>query len=155
MKKQKKAILIGAALLIIVIIAIAAIFWRNNSILSISQNPFNDLNAADILSISVFAVPPNEIVLVDDMEQIEEIVCILKTVIVYQKSNEWKDSNGQMVTFTINKATGEVVEVSAYNPHLIINGQGYKTKYQPCENLNRIANTILNTRFSGQSSISD
>jgi len=113
------------------------------------QKPFSDLNADDILSVSVFAIPPNETVLVDDMEQIETIVEILNTVVIYQESGEWRDSAGQMVTFTIKKSTGGVIEVSAYNPHLIIDGQGYKTEYQPCENLNRIANTVLGTRFGG------
>ena len=114
-----------------------------------SQRPFNDLHTEDILSISVFAIPPNETVVIDDIEQIEIIVEILRTVVIYQSSDEWKDSAGQMVTFTLNKATDEVVEVSAYNPHLIIDGQGYRTEYQPCENLNRIANTLLDTRFGG------
>ena len=123
---------------------------RIDEILNISQKPFSDLAANDISSISVFAIPPNETVLVDDIEQIEQIIDILNTVIIYQKSDGWKDTGGQMVTFTISKATGEVMEVSAYNPHLIIDGQGYKTEYQPCENLNRIANTILGTRFGGQ-----
>ena len=115
-----------------------------------SQRPFNDLRTEDISSISVFAIPPNETVVIDDMEQIEIIVEILRTVVIYQSSDEWKDSAGQMVTFTLNKATDEVVEVSAYNPHLIIDGQGYRTEYQPCENLNRIANTLLDTQFGGR-----
>jgi len=118
--------------------------------IEISEKPFNDLSTEDISSISVFATPPNETVLIDNVEQIEEIVEILRTVVIYQKSDEWKDTSGQMVTFTINKASGEAIEVSAYNPYLIIDGQGYITEYQPCENLNRIANTLLATPFGGK-----
>ena len=50
----------------------------------------------------------------------------------------------------ITRTIGAATEVRAYNPFLIIDGQGYRTEYQPCENLNRIANTILGTPFGGQ-----
>jgi hypothetical protein len=151
MKKHKKAIIIGSVLLVIVIVVVVVFVLGNNPDDTVfSQKPFNDLRTEDISSISVFAIPPNETVLVENVEQIEIIIDILRTVVIYHKSNDWKDSAGQMVIFTINKTKGEVVEVRAYNPYLIVDGQGYKTEYQPCENLNRIANTLLDTRFGGQ-----
>ena len=154
MKKHKKTIVICSVMLAIVILAIVLIKLGNNADFNdnqeVSQKPFNDLSAEDILSITVFAIPPNETVLVDDMVEIEIIVEILRTVIIYQKSDEWKNTGGQGVTFTISKTTDEVVEVRPYGSYLIIDGQGYRTEYQPSENLNRIANTILDTPFGGQ-----
>jgi len=118
---------------------------------SVSQMPFSELSPDDISSIIVYAIPPDETVTVDDMAQIETIVEILKTVVIYQKSDEWKKpSGGQGVTFTINKANGNVLIVRPYGQQLIIDGQGYRTEYQPSENLNRIANTVLNTPFGGE-----
>lgn len=147
---MKKFLVVTSVILLLVAVVGCSVNDNSEQPENPSQKPFNELSAEDISSISVFAIPPNETVLVDDMEQIEQIIEILKTVVVYQKSDEWRESDGQMVTFTINKTTGEQLEVSAYNPHLIIDGQGYITEYQPCENLNRIANTILGTRFGGQ-----
>ena len=154
---------ITALLIALLLLSISACSGDNNGVagdttgtppndledIGFSQKPFNDLRVEDISSINVFAIPPNETVFIEDIGQIETIVEILRTVVIYQSSNEWKDSAGQMVTFTLNKATDEIIEVSAYNPHLIIDGQGYRTEYQPCENLNRIANTLLDTQFGG------
>ena len=83
---------------------------RLDEILNVSQKPFSELSSDIISSISVFAIPPNETVLVDDTEQINQIIEILKTVVIYQKSNDWKDMAGQMVTFAINKTTGEMLD---------------------------------------------
>ena len=127
----------------VLIIVLALTACADNS----SQKPFIDLNANDILSIYVHAIPPDETILLEDMETIEQIVDILRTVVVYQMSNGWRDRAGQSVTFTINKNTGDVVEVRPTGSFLIIDGQGYETEYQPSENLNRIANTLLDTPF--------
>ena len=40
---------------------------------------------------------------------------------------------------------GTQTEVMAYNPFLVIDGIGYKTKYEPCEALNSYANQLLNS----------
>ena len=113
--------------------------------------PFSELSSDDISSISVYAIPPDETVTVDDMAQIETIVEILRTVVIYQESDEWKEpSGGQGVFFTITKTTGEVLVVRPYGQQLIIDEQGYRAEYQPSENLNRIASTVLDTPFGGK-----
>ena len=145
MTKHKKSIITSLVLLIIVTVVI---FWVNNR--SNPQQPFSDLSVSDIYSISVYAIPPDKAIMVNDVEQTEAIVQILRTVVVYEKSNAWKKSSGQGVYFTVNKTSGEVVVVRPYGLHLIIDGQGYKTEYQPSENLNRIANTLLDTPFGGR-----
>ena len=39
---------------------------------------------------------------------------------------------------------GTQTSIMAYNPFLVIDGIGYKTKYEPCEALNSYANRLLN-----------
>ena len=38
---------------------------------------------------------------------------------------------------------GSTTDVMAYNPFLVIDGVGYRTKYEPCEALSRYANQLL------------
>ena len=46
--------------------------------------------------------------------------------------------------FTLTMADGSQEKITACNPFVIINGIGYKTKYEPCEQLSRYANKLLN-----------
>lgn len=39
---------------------------------------------------------------------------------------------------------GTQTSIMAYNPFLVIDGTGYRTKYEPCEALNSYANRLLN-----------
>ena len=50
---------------------------------------------------------------------------------------------GQAVIFTLSLADGSQVEIIAYNPFIIIDGIGYKCKYEPCEALNHYANELM------------
>jgi len=38
---------------------------------------------------------------------------------------------------------GSKEEIMASNPFVVINGTGYKTKYEPCQKLNGYANRLL------------
>ena len=38
---------------------------------------------------------------------------------------------------------GSTEKITDYNPFIIINGTGYKAKYEPCERLNNYANKLL------------
>jgi len=40
-------------------------------------------------------------------------------------------------------ADGAQEKITAFNPFVIINGVGYKAKYEPCERLSRYANQLL------------
>ena len=46
------------------------------------------------------------------------------------------------MVFTLTMADGSTEEIIAYNPFVIINGVGYRTKYEPCEKLSQFANTL-------------
>lgn len=103
--------------------------------------PFGGLSSNDIAEVTVELAPPDIKLAVSDQE-IQELVHILNTVVIYQKDNSYSNDAGQMVTFTIKKTNGENLIVQAYTPFIIINGIGYKAKYEPCEALNSFANNL-------------
>ena len=41
---------------------------------------------------------------------------------------------------------GTQTKITAFNPFFVINGVGYRTKYEPCNALNSYANRLLNER---------
>ena len=53
--------------------------------------------------------------------------------------------DGQGVVFTLTMVDGTQTDIMAYNPFIVIDGIGYKTKYEPCEALNSYANELLNS----------
>ncbi len=71
------------------------------------------------------------------------LVDLLKDVVVYNKDNSYTDYSGQGVTFTLVMIDGTQTSIMEYNPFLVIDGVGYKTKYEPCEALNHYANRLL------------
>lgn len=105
--------------------------------------PFQDLAASEISSVSVELLPPDVTLELNDAD-IERLVSILHTSVIYNKDNSYGDYNGQAVIYTITMADGTQTVVQAYNPFLVIGGTGYKTKYKPCEELSRLGNEIMN-----------
>ena len=63
-------------------------------------------------------------------------------VVIYSEDDTYSGDNGQTVVVKITRTDGTMIEIIAFNPWLIINGVGYKTKYKPCEQLNRLGNNI-------------
>lgn len=132
---RKKTILLATLLIVLALVFIITMV--------LGARPFKKLSADEVASISVFAIPPEVTVLVEDRSQIQEIVRIINKVKTYEKSEEWREYSGQYVSFTLTMESGEQLEIAAYNPFIVINGQGYKTKYEPCQELNAIANKII------------
>lgn len=79
-------------------------------------------------------------------EEIEELVPILNRVVTYQRDDSYGEYDGQAVIFTLTKTDGTQLRVQAYNPFIVIDGEGYRTKYGPCEELNQLGNDILRER---------
>ena len=105
--------------------------------------PFQDLTASEIADVSVQLLPPDVTLSLNNTD-IDRLVSILHTVVIYNKDNSYGNYNGQAVVYTITKIDGTQTVVQAYNPFLIIDGTGYQTKYEPCEELNRLGNEIMN-----------
>lgn len=104
------------------------------------RKPYQDLEAAQILSAAVQLSPPDKTI---QITEIKELVDLLKDVVIYNEDNSYTEYNGQGVIFTLVMTDGTQTSIMAYNPFLVIDGVGYKTKYEPCEALNHYANRLL------------
>ena len=107
-----------------------------------AHRPFKDLEAADITSASVRLSPPDTTI---QIVETEELVSYLNEVVIYNKDNSYTEYAGQAVVFTLTMADGTQTESMAYNPFLVIDDVGYKTKYELWEALNSYANELLNS----------
>jgi len=107
--------------------------------LAAGSRPFKDITADQIASASVEIVPPDRSADLS-RESIEELAGILRVATVYRRDDSYRDYAGQAAVYTIVMTDGSTVTVQAYNPFLIIDGVGYRTKYEPCQALNALGN---------------
>lgn len=132
--KKKVPIAISACILFIgVIIFISTITG--------GKKPFKDLKSSEIVSATVRLIPPDKTIQITD---IEELTKYLNALVIYNKDDSYTEYDGQGVIFTLILSDGIQIEIMGYNPFLVIDGVGYKTKYEPCEALNAYANKLLN-----------
>ncbi len=109
-------------------------------LLFMPQKPFRKLCPAQILSATVRLTPPDQTLLIPD---VAELAAYLHDVVIYRRDDSYTDYCGQGVTFTLYMQDGTRREIMAYNPFLVIDGVGYRTKYGPCQALNSYANRLL------------
>jgi hypothetical protein len=136
MKKKK---LIGLICLLLMILIIGMLVIGRNS----KEKPYHDLKIDDIKKVEMLVQPPNKVVEITDRKQLEKFIIILNKIVLYKKDDTWKEYSGQSVQFTITKNNGDIITVWEYNPFIILDGVGYKTKYEPCEELNKFANSLI------------
>ena len=125
------SLILTAFVLFLLSILIPRIFGRR---------PFKDLTVEQVVSASVHLVPPDVTV---EITKTEELVRYLREVVVYQKDDSYTEYCGQGVTFTIRYSDGSSKKVMAYNPFIIIDGTGYRCKYEPCQALNGYADRLM------------
>lgn len=111
----------------------------------IGTTPLRGLSAGDVTAAKVELYPPDA-TLELAREEIEKLIPILDRVVTYQRDDSYVDYCGQAVIFTLTKTDGTQLRVQAYNPFIVIGGEGYRTKYGPCEELNQLGNDILRER---------
>lgn len=104
------------------------------------RKPYKNLETDQIVSATVNLSPPNKTIHITEMK---ELVDLLKNVVIYHEDHSYTEYDGQAVIFTLIMADGTQTNIMAYNPFLVIDGVGYKTKYKPCEALNHYANMLL------------
>jgi hypothetical protein len=104
------------------------------------KKPFKNLSATNVESATVLLIPPNETIQITDME---ELTGYLRDLVIYNEDNSYTEYNGQVVIFTLTMTDGTQMEIDAYNPFIIVDGVGYKCKYNPCEALSSYANRLL------------
>lgn len=98
------------------------------------------MEPAEIVSATVRVTPPDTTIQIVD---IEELTGYLNEVVLYREDNSYTEYSGQGVVFTLVLSDGTQTEVMAYNPFFVIDGVGYRTKYEPCQALNAYANRLL------------
>ena len=104
------------------------------------RKPYKNLEASQIVSAAVQLSPPGKTI---QITEIKELVDLLKDVVIYGEDNSYTEYDGQGVTFTLVMTDGTQTSIMAYNPFLVVDGVGYKAKYEPCEALNHYANMLL------------
>lgn len=110
-------------------------------VFSSGRKPFKDVKPSEIASATVRLSPPDKTILITEMEELSNY---LNNVVIYNKDNSFTEYSGQGVTFTLTMTDGTQTEIMAYNPFLVIDGVGYRTKYEPCNALSSYANRLLN-----------
>ena len=133
---RKKRLMIAIACIILVGIAVIVFFSQQG------KKPYKDLDLSHIFSAKVLLTPPDKTI---EIENIQELVEYLNDVVVYNEDNSYTEYAGQGVVFTLTMVDGTQTDIMAYNPFIVIDGIGYKTKYEPCEALNSYANKLLNS----------
>ena len=131
---KKKAMIAAAA--IVCVLAAGLFVFRG-------QRPYGDLKPSHVVSAAVRLSPPDRTVPIAETD-IAELVSYLNEVVIYNEDQSYTEYAGQAAVFTLKMADGTQEEIAAYNPFVVINGTGYRTKYEPCEKLNRYANELLN-----------
>lgn len=111
----------------------------------IGTKPLRGLTIEEVTSATVELYPPDATLKLTQ-EEIKELVPILNRVISYRRDDAYRESTGQAVIFTLTKTDGTQFRVQAYNPFIVIDGEGYRTKYGPCEELNQLGNDLLRAR---------
>ena len=129
---KKKGLIFIISFLIVIGIAAFAFSGRK---------PYKALEASDIVSATVHLAPPDKTI---QITEFNELVASLNEVVIYNEDNSYTEYSGQAVIFTLTMTDGSQEEITAYNPFVVINGTGYKAKYEPCEKLNNYANKLLN-----------
>lgn len=136
---MKNGKLLASASACILFLAATALFYNAG------RRPFKDLDAADIRSATVRLSPPDKTIRIDDISELAEY---LEDVVIYREGPSYTEYEEQGVLFTLERADGARTEAVAYNPFFIIDGVGYRTKYEPCQVLNSYANWLLNDEDS-------
>ena len=131
--RKKKLFVLGTAVLAAICIVCILLFG--------GKRPFQNLAVSDIAAVSVRLIPPDVTIDLDETE-FARLAEILQMLVIYRRDDSWRKYDGQAVTFMITKTNGTQVSVMAYNPFLIIDGQGYRTRYESCEALSRFANSL-------------
>jgi len=122
---------------IIVVVALALIV----SVLFVAFRGREPLKNIELVSATVQLLPPDKTIQINDLDELEDL---LEDIVIYNQDDSYTEYVGQAVVFSVTVLDGSQMEVTAYNPLVIIDGVGYKCKYEPCEKLNSFANGLLN-----------
>ena len=131
MPKSRRTWIIATIVLVVLIACVMLILFRG-------RKPLKNI---ELVSATVQLMPPDKTIQVKEPDELEDL---LEDIVIYNQDNSYTEYTGQAVVFSITMVDGSQMEVTEYNPFVIIDGVGYKCKYEPCEELNDFANELLN-----------
>lgn len=131
MKKSKKWII---AMICIAVCSVMIMVWN------CGRRPFKNLKPSEIVSATVRLTPPDKTIRIEDPHELTDY---LHDVTIYHQDNSNDVYAGQAVTFMLTRSDGTQTQITVCEPLLIVDGVGYKTKYEPCEALSNYANRLL------------
>ena len=108
----------------------------------IVDKPFQALTREEITAVEVKLSPPDRTIQLTP-EQIDALLPLLRDVVTFKRDDSYRDYCGQAVMYTILKTDGTQTTVMAYNPFIVLDGAGYRCKYDPCEALSQFANNLI------------
>jgi len=132
---KKRSLIIVLTVLIIVSVGIMLMLFAG-------KKPYKDLRTPDISSATVLLQPENKTINIVELPELEDY---LNEIVTYGKSDSYKEQNGQIITFTITMVDGSKEEIAVIGSFVVINGTGYKAKYEPCEKIINYVNRLLNS----------
>lgn len=138
-KTAKRRILVVVA----VLAAVFVVAFAKDRL--IGQKPFRSWKEADIDQVELTLTPPDQSFELTGAE-VGELLPLLQQVVLYQRDDSYTDYAGQTVVFDVILRDGSTIQIWEYNPFVIIDGEGYRAKYEPCEALNAFANQMLGER---------
>lgn len=106
-----------------------------------STKPFSDLKAEDFASVDVLLVPPDATITITDADSLTKIADLLNDVVLYQQDDAGRETDGQLVKYTLTMDDGTVHSIGAYGDYLFYDDVCYKAKYEPSEALNAFGNS--------------
>ena len=133
---KHKKLIIGSLVAVTVACLLVLNPWGNK--------PFKDLSANEIAAVSIELMPPNKTFELTP-NQINDLASVLQTAVLYNKA-PLEPLAGQSVIYQIEKTDGTTIKVEPMGDLIQIDGVRYKTKYEPSEELNRLANDIANSK---------
>lgn len=142
---MKKRTLIISLTCTALLTGIAVFFVSDGNKRLYPEKPFKNLNTSDIASATVQLMPPDKTIRIVETD---ELVSLLRDVVLYEKDDSYRECCGQAAVFSLTMADGSCTRLTEYNPFFVIDGVGYRTKYEPCEALNQYANELLNDEDS-------
>ena len=139
MKKGKKLLIIAV---VILAIASAILGW-----LLYSSRPLETISVNEIEEIKVYAIPPDEEVILSGVE-IDRVVPLLQNMKISKPGYKVFALGGQTVRITVQKTDGSIIEISNVgNVQIIIDGRSYRADYESAEAINNFVNKVLETGF--------
>lgn len=103
--------------------------------------PFKQLKNSDIERAFVYILPEDVYAELDN-NKISELIILLNESKTYLKDDSYGEYYGQSITYTIIKKDKTKIEIKPFNPFLIIDGNGFITDYNNCEELQQLGNNI-------------